>query len=147
LPCSKILPILDEMPKPKTISMRELLTKAERIATDIDSSGTIYRIKRRGHKTLVLIDECELQLLEESIDFMFENPHWQEEFVRLAQIGRAQLGDSARRGITLDEYLRKRRLDADGRPLPDRRIAIRRTSRNRTAKAAGRAARTRARAS
>lgn len=147
MPCSKIVPILDEMPKLKTISIRELSMNAERIATDIDSSGRTYRIKRRGHRTLVLIDEGELQLLEESLDFMFENPRWQDEFNRLAQTGRARIGLEDGPSITLEQFLQERGLDADGRPSPNRRKTARPATRGRTPKGAGRSARTRARAS
>jgi len=135
------------MPKLETISMRELSMNAERIATDIDSSGRKYRIKRRGHRTLVLIDEGELQLLEESIDFMFENPQWQDEFNRLARNGRTRIGLDDGPSITLEQFLRDRGLDADGRRSPNRRKTARPVTRRRAPKAAGRSARTRARAS
>ncbi|HTL32706.1 MAG TPA: hypothetical protein VL326_06265 [Kofleriaceae bacterium] len=125
------------MPKPKTISMRELSTNAERIATDIDSSGAMYRIKRRGHKTLMLIDEEELPLLQ-YVDFMFKTPRAQAEFMRLAMIGRSRLEQ---------EYLREQGLDADGRISPARKKATRSAHRPRASKARGRTVRTRARAS
>jgi hypothetical protein len=56
LPCSKILPIVDEMPKHKTISMTQLAKQAERIAMDIESSGATYTVKRPDHRAVIVVD-------------------------------------------------------------------------------------------
>jgi len=135
------------MPKRKTISMRELSSNAERIATDIDSSGTMYRIKRRGHKNLMLVDENELPLLQ-YLDFMFKSPRSQAEFVRLARIGRGRLQlEQSNPGTSSSAYVGKSGLDAEGRPSSTRKKATQSADRARSSKAAGRTARTRARAS
>lgn len=132
MPCSKILPILEEMAKPKTISIRELAKNAERIASDIDSSHTSYRIERPGGNTLMLIDAQELEI------------------ARLAVMAKARvlLGiEEPGPRVTLDDWLAEQGLDADGRLQPDRTKAARVDAPQRAPKGGRRAARTRARAS
>jgi PHD/YefM family antitoxin component YafN of YafNO toxin-antitoxin module len=77
LPWYPPAPILEEMLK--TISMSELTKHAERIAKDIETTGTIYRIKRPGKTKLMLISAQDLQRWQETVEFLAQHPNLQQE--------------------------------------------------------------------
>jgi hypothetical protein len=129
------------MPKQKTISMRQLEKHAERIATDIEASGTVYRITRRGHRPLLMIDSEYIESLIATIDFMTAHPNWKAEMAQ----SRKDLAEG--RCITLDEFLVKYGLDADGRPNKASGGAARGHAGRRASKGLRGNSRTRARAS
>jgi PHD/YefM family antitoxin component YafN of YafNO toxin-antitoxin module len=142
LPCSKILPILDEMPKYKSISVNELSKRAERVATDIETTGTVYRVTRPGRAPMVFVDESSYASLQETVQFLLRHPNWREEFEQ------SDRDFAAGRYVTLDDYLAERGLDpAEGRPLAVGKRAARRASASRSTKGSARTARARSRAS
>jgi PHD/YefM family antitoxin component YafN of YafNO toxin-antitoxin module len=67
--------MLDDMEK--TISMAELAKHAERIARDIETAGTVYRIKRVGRPNILVIDELYLERRVAMAELM-QVPGWQE---------------------------------------------------------------------
>jgi hypothetical protein len=69
--------MLDAMEK--TISMAQLAKNTEEIARDIETTGTLYRIKRPGRKRLLLVDDHYLERLAATIEFKLMHPNWKEE--------------------------------------------------------------------
>jgi hypothetical protein len=69
--------MLDEMQK--TISMADLAKNAERIAKDIETAGTVYRIRRPGHRPMLLMDQEQLECRIATIEFMARHPNWEQE--------------------------------------------------------------------
>lgn len=134
---NQILSILGEMPKHKTVSMSDLSEHAERIATDIETSGAVYRINRRGHKAMVLADLDYVRGLLATLDFLNAHPNWKEELAEHERLGY----------MPLDQWLQEHGLDTKGRPLRNRSSATRRTSTQGTRIGSTRAGRARLRAS
>jgi hypothetical protein len=129
------------MPKQKTISMRDLAKHAERIAKDIEVSGTVYRIKRRGHRPFVMVDSEYIESLIATIEFMTAHPNWKAEMAE----SKKELAEG--RYITLDQFQQKYGLDADGRPNAASRSPTRGHAGRRTSKGVRGNPRSRARAS
>src|SRR5436190_13071283 len=77
LPCSPDHPTLD--PMPKTITLAQLATQAEQIATDIENAGTVYRIERPGHKSMVLVDSDYHERWRATCEFIAQHPDWERE--------------------------------------------------------------------
>lgn len=77
LPCSHPPHILDDMEK--TISMSQLAKNVERIAQDIQKSGTVYRIRHPGRPNMMLVDEDYLERWRATYDFMARHPNWEQE--------------------------------------------------------------------
>lgn len=71
--------MLDEMQK--TISMAELARNADRIAKDIETAGTVYRVKRPGHRAMLLMDDAYFEGWRAAIELM-QRPSWREEWAR-----------------------------------------------------------------
>jgi hypothetical protein len=112
----------------KLISMSELVADPEKIARDIETAGTVYRIKRPGRSRLLLVDKKYIKRLEATIEFETLHPNWREEF--------AQSDRDLALGLcrTLDEILKERGLEP--RPLqPARRRRARRRTRGGVAEA------------
>lgn len=69
--------MLDEMQK--TISMAELAKNAEQIAKDIETASTVYRIRRPGHRPMVLMDQQQLESRIATAEFKARHPNWEQE--------------------------------------------------------------------
>ena len=104
MPCSKRLSILDEMRK--TISMSQLSKNTERIASDIETKGTVYRIKRPGHRAMLLVDDDYFESRLAMLDIQRAFPNWREAWAR----SQRELAEG--RGRTLDEVARELGLDS-----------------------------------
>src|SRR5262245_33823909 len=63
----------------KTISMAQLAKNTEQIAKDIETSGTLYRIKRPGRKTMLLMDKEYFDGWVATLEFMQDHPNWRAE--------------------------------------------------------------------
>ena len=119
LPCSKPTHMLEAMQR-KTISMARLAKDPDRIARDIDSSGAIYSIKRRGERTMLLMNEDYFEGWLSVIELM-KQPNWREELEQSRQ------DFAAGRGRDLEEVVRE--IGLDRRAQPRRRSAAPRSSR------------------
>jgi hypothetical protein len=133
--------VLRSLPKQKTISMEKLSKHGERLATEIEASGTVYQIKRRTGRNMVLLDSRYLESLEHTLEFMRSHPNWEAEFEQ------GERDVAAGKYITLEELEKKYGLDADGHPETESGEAARGASKRRKRKNSRRTARTRARAS
>ena|SRR2546421_11518942 len=89
----------------KTISMATLARNPERIALDIELAGTVYRITRRGRRTMLLMDHQYFERWVATFELIQQHPNWEEE---LAQ-GRRDIAEG--RGIDLDDIRRELGLD------------------------------------
>lgn len=114
--------MLDAMEK--TISMAQLAKNTEEIARDIETTGTLYRIKRPGRKRLVLVDDHYFERWAATIEFMVQHPNWKEE---LAQADREY---EAGLYIPFEQMLAERGLAEPGRKAK-RKSTVRRASRGR----------------
>jgi hypothetical protein len=63
----------------KTISLAQLAKNTEKIARDIEMSGTLYRIKRPGRRRLVLVDDNYFERWKATMEFIAQHPNWEEE--------------------------------------------------------------------
>jgi hypothetical protein len=63
----------------KTISMAQLAKNPERIADDIEAAGTVYRIKRPGRRTMMLVDHQYFESRLATLEFMQRHPNWKQE--------------------------------------------------------------------
>jgi PHD/YefM family antitoxin component YafN of YafNO toxin-antitoxin module len=70
-------PMLDDMEK--TISMSTLTKDAERIAKDIESRKTLYRVKRTGGSDIVVMDRDQYESWVATVEFLMQHPNWREE--------------------------------------------------------------------
>jgi PHD/YefM family antitoxin component YafN of YafNO toxin-antitoxin module len=122
--------MLDEMHK--TISMSELLRNPERVATDVEQTGAIYRVTRRGHRSLVLMDKQFLDGWIAAIEFM-QRPNWREEWEE------AQRDIAEGRLYDLDDVLKE--LGLEDAPHRSRKPSARRAATTRRAKGRKRATR------
>jgi hypothetical protein len=66
----------------KTISIAQLAKNAEAIAKDIETSGTLYRIKRPGRKRLLLVDDQYFERWAATREFMLRHPNWKQELAQ-----------------------------------------------------------------
>ena len=126
--------MLEEMRK--TISLAQLAKNVERIADDINASGAIYCVKRRGKAGVMLLDAAYYEGWLVAIELM-KQPNWREEWdaARCA----AERGE----GRDLEEVAKELGLD---RPAQlDRRKAASRASSARRTKGARRDSRPRRR--
>lgn len=127
--------MLEDMDR-KTISLARLTKDADRIVRDIDSSGTVYSIKRPGGRTMLLMDEEYFDGWRTVAELM-QRPNWREELVE------SRSAFAAGRFRTLDEIERELGLD---RPAHSRsRGAAPRTRRTGATKGARRTSRARSR--
>ena len=117
LPWYPPAPILQEMLK--TISMSELTKHAERIARDIEATGTVYRIKRPGKSRLMLISDQDLQRWRETVEFLAQHPNLAQELAD---------GDREHRAgkfVPFEEVLRELGLEAPAPKTRSRKTARR----------------------
>lgn len=124
--------MLDEMRK--TISMAELAKHAERIADDINASGTIYCIERRGKAGVMLMDANYYEGWRVAIELM-QRASWREEWAE------ARLAAERGEGRKLEEVAKELGLDRSDRSR--RRRPASRASTPRSAKGSRRASRAR----
>ena len=111
----------------KTISMAELTRNADRIVRDIERGGVVYRIKRPGRRTMLLMDKQHYENQLWWSEFVARHPNWKEE------MDEARRDLVAGRLIPLDVFLKERGLDGPVH-TPKRRRAVRRASRDRRKK-------------
>jgi len=102
LPCIQPRPMLDEMQK--TISMSQLTKHADRIAQDIESRRTVYRIKQPGRAEMLLMARAEYEGWRAVIELM-QRPNWQQEWEQ------SQREFAEGRGRELGEFLAEARRD------------------------------------
>jgi hypothetical protein len=117
--------MLEEMRK--TISLAQLAKHAERIADDIEASGTIYCVKRRGKSGLMLLDAEAYEGWLVAIELM-KQPSWREEWATAR--GAAARGE----GRNLEAVAKE--LDLDRPARLDRRKAASGATTTRRAKGA-----------
>ncbi|NVB78674.1 MAG: hypothetical protein HOV81_09795 [Kofleriaceae bacterium] len=134
LPCPEEAHMLDEMQK--TISMAELAKNAERIAKDIETAGTVYRVKRPGHRAMLLMDDAYFEGWKAVIELM-QRANWRDEWAR----SEAELAQG--RGRELSEVLAE--LTGDSAAKPHGRAPARRDAGRRAAKDQRRSPRTKRR--
>lgn len=72
--------MLDEMQK--TISMSDLTRHAERIAKDVETARTVYRIKRPGKSSMLLVHAGYFEDQLTTLEFIAQHPNWREELER-----------------------------------------------------------------
>jgi hypothetical protein len=123
--------MLDEMKK--TISMAQLAKNVERIATDIERTGTVYRIRRPGHRSMLLVDRDYIEGLKVVAELDAMHPRWREEIVE----GRREVAQG--HGIPIEVALAELGL-ADPAAHPKRLGKARKPSRSRRAKGRARGA-------
>jgi PHD/YefM family antitoxin component YafN of YafNO toxin-antitoxin module len=63
----------------KTISMSTLAKDAERIAKDIETRKTLYRVKRTGGSDMMLMDRDYYESWIATVEFITQHPNWREE--------------------------------------------------------------------
>jgi hypothetical protein len=63
----------------KTISLARLAKNVERVAREIESAGTVYRIRRPGGKSIVVMDQGHLDAELEWAAFFAAHPNWRAE--------------------------------------------------------------------
>jgi antitoxin YefM len=127
--------MLDAMDR-KTISMARLAKDPETIARDIETSGAIYCIKRRGRPPMLLMNEEYFEGWRVVIELM-QQPGWREELEQ----SRRDFAEGRFR--SLDEIEKEFGLD---RPTPTRRRGTAaRSTRTSRAKGPQRTARARSR--
>src|SRR5258705_12952156 len=89
----------------KIISVTDLVRNAARVAEEVESEGTIYRITRGGRGSMVLVDEEYFDGWMAALDEM-RRPDWQ---VAWAEASR---DIAARRGRDLDVIAKELRLES-----------------------------------
>lgn len=107
----------------KVISMARLTRDAERIADDIEEAGTVYRIQRRGRRSMLLMDQEYFEGWVATVEFMQLHPNWEQE------LAEARTDFDEGRCKTLDEV--RVELGLDRSPLAKRVRSTRRTTRRR----------------
>ncbi|HEX5060605.1 MAG TPA: hypothetical protein VFV99_14655 [Kofleriaceae bacterium] len=110
----------------KTISLAQLAKNPEKIAKDIEASGSTYRIRRPGRKAMLLVGQDYFDSWVASLEFIQRHPNWREE------LKQSELDYKAGLCRPLDEILEE--LGLDERPANTRRRgAAPRTATNRRA--------------
>ena len=102
----------------KTISMAQLAKNTEKIARDIETSGTLYRIKRPGRKRLVLVDDDYFDRYIATLEFFALHPNWKEELEqgrREYEAGLFVPWEHVRKELGLAEPRRKAKRDRSAR--------------------------------
>ncbi len=109
----------------RIISVTDLVRNAARIAKEVETEGTIYRITRGGRGSMVLVDNEYYEGWMAAIDEM-RRPDWRETLVETRR-------DAASgRGRSLDVIAKE--LGLEGSPDTTRRTPARRASRARRKK-------------
>ncbi|MBI2893578.1 MAG: type II toxin-antitoxin system Phd/YefM family antitoxin [Deltaproteobacteria bacterium] len=108
----------------RIISVTDLVRNAARIAEDVETAGTVYRITRGGRGSMVLVDEEYFDGWMAALDEM-RRKDWQ---VAWAETSR---DIAARRGRSLDAIMKEHSLE--GPPHPKSREPAPRSSRARRA--------------
>lgn len=120
----------------KTISLARLAKDPDTIVRDIDSSGAVYSIKRRGRRTMLLMDEQYFEGWRAVLELM-QRRFWREE------LEQSKRDFAEGRFRSLEEIERELHLD---RPARSRgRSAAPRISRTRSPKGTQRPSRARGR--
>ena len=112
----------------KTISMAQLAKHSERIAADIETAGTVYRIKRPGRKQLLLVDNTYFERWAATMEFIAQHPNWE------AELAQAEKDYRDGRYIPLEVVLKELGLE-DVATKPARRKTARRSATARRSKA------------
>lgn len=112
--------------------MADLAKNGERIAKDIETAGTVYRVRRPGHRAMLLMDDSYFDGWKAAIELM-QRPNWREEWARSER----ELAQG--RGRMLSEILQE--LGGASAPEPDGEPAAGRPPRNRGTKSRKRASR------
>ncbi|MBL9015530.1 MAG: type II toxin-antitoxin system Phd/YefM family antitoxin [Myxococcales bacterium] len=103
----------------KIISVTDLVRNAARIAEEIETEGTVFRVTRGGRGSMVLVDESYFDGWMAALDEM-RRPGWQE---RLVQARREVAG---KRGRSLDVIAKE--MGLEGAAHRDRRAPAARAS-------------------
>lgn len=61
--------------------MAKLAKNAERSAQDIETAGTVYRVKRPGHRAMLLMDDAYFEAWKAAIELM-QRANWRDEWAR-----------------------------------------------------------------
>jgi len=109
----------------RIISVTDLVRNAARIAKEVETEGTIYRITRGGRGSMVLVDEEYFEGWMAALDEM-RRPDWREVFEETTR------DIAARRGRTLDVVAKE--LGLEGSPHAKIRKPAKRVTRTRRKK-------------
>lgn len=109
----------------RIISVTELVRNAARIAEEVETQGTVYRITRGGRGSMVLVDNEYYEGWMAAIDEM-RRPDWRE------VLAEGRRDSAAGRGRSLDVIAKELGLEAA--PKSKSRTPARRTARNRRKK-------------
>ena len=109
----------------KIISVTDLVRNAARIAEEIETEGTVYRITRGGRGSMVLVDNEYYEGWMAAIDEM-RRPDWRE------VLAEGRRDAAAGRGQMLDVVVKELGLEASSKPKS--KTTTRRTSRTRRKK-------------
>ncbi len=107
----------------KTISMSVLAKHPERIAKDIETAGTIYRITRGRRQSMLLMDTRHFESWMVAIELM-QRPNWREEWDAASRDiaeGRLYDLDDVLAELGLDTPAARKRKKAARRPARTRR--------------------------
>jgi PHD/YefM family antitoxin component YafN of YafNO toxin-antitoxin module len=113
--------MLEEMKK--TISMSQLAKDPERIAKDVETTGTVYRITRGRNKSMMLMDAGYFEAWKVTLEFM-QRPNWREEWAEAErQVANGELYDldDVLAELGLETPAERRRKKAARRPTAARR--------------------------
>ena len=95
----------------RIISVTDLVRNAARIAKDVASEGTIYRITRGGRGSMVLVDEAYFDGWMAALDEM-QRPDWRAAWTETSR------DIEARRGRDLDVIAKELRLEGSDQRRP-----------------------------
>lgn len=109
----------------RIISVTDLVRNAARIAREVETEGTIYRITRGGRGSMVLVDNEYYEGWMAAIDEM-RRPDWQ------AVLAEGRRDAAVGRGRSLDVIAKE--LGLEGSSKPKGRTPARRTTRARRKK-------------
>jgi PHD/YefM family antitoxin component YafN of YafNO toxin-antitoxin module len=109
----------------RIISVTDLVRNAARIAREVETEGTVYRITRGGRGSMVLVDEEYFDGWMAALDEM-RRPGWQE------TLAEARRDASEGRGRSLDVIAKE--MGLEGSPDRTRRKSAPRASRPRRRK-------------
>jgi PHD/YefM family antitoxin component YafN of YafNO toxin-antitoxin module len=122
----------------RVISLSELVRNADKIAADLETQQTVYRVRRAGGRGMVLLDEDYYESWIAAIELM-QQPDWKETLEQ----GRRDIAEG--RTVPLEKVLRE--LGLEDSPHAKSRAPSRRASRVRGTKGQQRTARARKRSS
>lgn len=109
----------------RIISVTDLVRNVARIAKDVETEGTVYRITRGGRGSMVLVDNEYFEGWMAAIDEM-RRPGWRE------VLAEGRRDAAAGRGRSLDVVAKE--LGLERSPKPKSRAPARRTTRTRRKK-------------